>query len=84
MLGGAVYSYFFKYQMHLASLKSLDVYKTVAQEFYAIFGRAYPVIEGYMAEDADYLLIMTNSFSTTGKAAIKAPGTRESRPGCCS
>lgn len=71
VLGGAVYSYF-KYQMHLAALNSLDVYKTVTQEFYEIFGRAYPVIEGYMAEDADYLLIMTNSFSTTGKAAIKS------------
>lgn len=71
VLGGAVYSYF-KYQMHLAGLKSLDVYKTIAQEFYEIFGRSYPVIEGYMAEDADYLLIMTNSFSTTGKAAVKS------------
>jgi len=71
VLGGAVYSYF-KYQMHLASLKSLDVYKAISQEFYEIFGRAYPVIEGYMIDDADYLLIMTNSFSTTGKAAIKS------------
>ena len=80
VLGGAVYSYF-KYQMHLASLKSLDVYKAISQEFYEIFGRAYPVIEGYMIDDADYLLIMTNSFSTTRKAAIKAPEQRESRQG---
>lgn len=70
VLGGPVYSYF-KYQMHLASRKGLEVYKEVAGEFEEIFGRRHDTVEEYMTGDADYLLIMTNSFSTLGKAAVK-------------
>src|SRR5574337_1160340 len=40
VIGGPVYSYF-KYQMHLASRKALEVYKEVSDEFKEIFGRAY-------------------------------------------
>ena len=70
VLGGPVYSYF-KYQMHLASRKGLEVYKEVAGEFEEVFGRRHDTVEEYMTDDADYLLIMTNSFSTLGKAAVK-------------
>ncbi len=70
VLGGPVYSYF-KYQMHLASRMGLEVYKEVAREFEEIFGRRHDAVEEYMTDDADYLLIMTNSFSTLGKAAVK-------------
>ncbi len=69
-LGGALYSYF-KYQMHLASQKALEVYQEVCREFEKEFGRSYDTIEGYMLDDADYVLVMTNSFSTLGKAAVK-------------
>ena len=70
VLGGPVYSYF-KYQMHLASRKGLDVYKEVAGAFGEVFGRRHDTVEEYMTDGADYLLIMTNSFSTLGKAAVK-------------
>ncbi|OGP12339.1 MAG: pyruvate synthase [Deltaproteobacteria bacterium GWA2_47_9] len=70
VLGGPVYSYF-KYQMHLASRKGLEVYKEVAGEFEEVFGRRHDTVEEYMTDGADYLLIMTNSFSTLGKAAVK-------------
>ncbi len=70
VLGGPVYSYF-KYQMHLASRRGLEVYKEVAGKFEDVFGRRHDVVERYMTDDADYLLIMTNSFSTLGKAAVK-------------
>ncbi|MEW6418112.1 MAG: pyruvate synthase [Nitrospirota bacterium] len=69
-LGGPTYSYF-KYQMHLASTNALDVYKEISLEFEKIFGRKYGTYEGYMMDDAEYVLVMTNSFSTMGKAAIK-------------
>lgn len=69
-IGGSLYSYF-KYQMHLASMKALDVYKEISGEFEEIFGRSYNTIEGYMTEDADYILIMSNSFSTLGRAAVE-------------
>lgn len=70
VLGGSVYSYF-KYQMHLASQKALEVYKEVCVEFEKEFGRDYATIEGFMLDDAEYVLVMTNSFSTIGKAAVK-------------
>ena len=69
-LGGPTYSYF-KYQMHLASMKALDVYKEISLEFEKTFGRKHGIYEGYMLDDAEYVLIMTNSFSTSGKAAVK-------------
>ena len=71
VIGGPAYSYF-KYQMHLASRKALEVYAEVSKEFGKIFGRTYNTIEGYMTDDAEYILIMSNSFSTLGKAAVKS------------
>ncbi len=70
VLGGAGYSYF-KYQMHLASQKALEVYREVSEEFESILGRRYGPVEGYMLEDADYVLVMAGSFSTLGKKAVK-------------
>jgi pyruvate ferredoxin oxidoreductase alpha subunit len=70
VLSGSLYSYF-KYQMHLASQKALEVYKEVCVEFEKVFGRNYDTIEGFMLDDAEYVLVMTNSFSTLGKAAVK-------------
>ena len=69
VLGGLIYSYF-KYQMHLASNNALVVYKEVCGEFEEEFCRRYDTIEGYMLEDAEYVLVMTNSYSTLGKAAV--------------
>ncbi len=70
VLGGSAYSYF-KYQQHLASLNVLKVYNEVAGKFEEIFGRAYSVIEEFMMKDAEYVLIMSNSFTVKGKAAVK-------------
>lgn len=69
VLGGTYYSYF-KYQMHLACQKALDVYKEACREFEKELGRKYDTIEEYRLDDAEYVLIMTNSFSTLGKAAV--------------
>src|SRR3990172_10026495 len=80
VLCGPVYSYF-KYQMHLANRKGLDVYKEISKEFEGVFGRKYDAVEGYMTDDAEYLLIMTNSFSTLGKAAVKRARERGIKAG---
>jgi pyruvate ferredoxin oxidoreductase alpha subunit len=80
VLGGSLYSYF-KYQMHLASLKALEVYREVCGEFEKQFGRRYDTIEGYMLDDADYVLVMTNSFSTLGKAAVQKARERGIKAG---
>ena len=70
VLGGSAYSYF-KYQQHLASLNVIEVYNEVADEFNGVFGRSYPAIEAFMMDDAEYVLIMSNSFTVKGKAAVK-------------
>src|SRR3972149_1137394 len=69
VLGGPVYSYF-KYQMHLASNNVIGAHKTVSDEFNRIFGRRYGVIEEYKMDDADYVIVMSNTFATKGKAAV--------------
>ena len=80
VLGGSMYSYF-KYQMHLASKNALVVYKEVCVEFEKEFGRNYDTIEGYMLDDAEYVLVMTNSFSSLGKAAVKKARERGIKAG---
>lgn len=70
VLGGPTYSYF-KYQMHMASRGSIDVYREVSSEFSEIFGRRYDTVERFMMDDAEFVLVMTNSFSTLGKSAVK-------------
>ena len=47
----------------------------MASEFEGVFGRSYSAIEAFMMEDAEYVLIMSNSFTVKGKAAVK--GFRE-------
>jgi pyruvate ferredoxin oxidoreductase alpha subunit len=78
VLGGTLYS-FFKYQMHLAAQNALATHDEVANQFSAIFGRHYGLVEGYQLHDADYVLVMSNAFATKGKAAInrfRAQGSR--------
>lgn len=69
VLGGSAYSYF-KYQMHLAALNVLTVHDEVAGEFKKIFGRSYSAIEAFKIDDAEYIIIMSNSFTIKGKAAV--------------
>ncbi|OHC03932.1 MAG: pyruvate synthase [Planctomycetes bacterium RIFCSPLOWO2_12_FULL_40_19] len=69
VLGGSAYSYF-KYQMHLASLNVLTVHDEVAGEFKRIFGRSYSATEAFKIDDAEYVIIMSNSFTIKGKAAV--------------
>ncbi|HHT9136314.1 MAG TPA: pyruvate synthase [Candidatus Wunengus sp. YC60] len=80
VIGGPAYSYF-KYQMHLASIKALEVYNEASKEFGKIFGRSHNTIEGYMIDDAEYILVMINSFSTLGKAAIKEARAKDIKAG---
>ena len=69
VLGGGAYSYF-KIQHHLAALRAEEVFKTVALEYGARFGRYYATTEKFRMNDAEYVFVMSNSFSTKGKAAV--------------
>jgi len=69
VLGGSSYSYF-RYQMHLASQRALEIYPVIASEFASLFGRLYDLVERYRTEDADIVFVMIGSFATKGKDAV--------------
>jgi pyruvate ferredoxin oxidoreductase alpha subunit len=71
VLGGSAYSYF-RHQIHLASVNALQVHEEAGVEFERLFGRRYGAVEGYRLEDAEDVLIMTNTFASKGKAAVDA------------
>jgi pyruvate ferredoxin oxidoreductase alpha subunit len=69
VLGGAVYSYF-RYQMQLAAENALMVHEEAAAAFEKAFGRRYGLVDGYRLDDAELVLVMSNSFATKGRAAV--------------
>jgi pyruvate ferredoxin oxidoreductase alpha subunit len=69
VLGGGLYSYF-RYQMQLAAANALKVHEEAAAVFASIFKRQYGLVDGYRLDDADYVLVMSNSFATKGRAAV--------------
>ncbi len=69
VLGGGNYSYF-RYQVQLAAQNALEVHEEVAASFEAEFGRRYGLIDGYRLNDADLVIVMSNSFATKGRAAV--------------
>jgi len=69
VLGGSAYA-FFKYQMQRAAEAALAVHEEIAAEFGARFGRRYGAVDGYQLDDAEWVIVMSNSFSTVGKAEV--------------
>jgi pyruvate ferredoxin oxidoreductase alpha subunit len=69
VLGGSQYSYF-RYEMHLAALNAIEVYREIAAEFAELFGRSYEAVETYRTEDANIVFLMLGSFATKGKDAV--------------
>jgi pyruvate ferredoxin oxidoreductase alpha subunit len=69
VLGGSAYS-FFKYQMQRAAEAALDVHATIAEEFAAGFGRRWGAVEGWALDDAQHVVVTSNSFSTVAKAEV--------------
>jgi pyruvate ferredoxin oxidoreductase alpha subunit len=78
VLGGSAYS-FFKYQMQRAAEGAAAVHAAVADEFAARFGRRWGAVEGWALDDAEHVVVMSNSFTTVGKAEVarlRAAGRR--------
>jgi len=80
VLGGSAYS-FFKYQMQRAAEAALGVHAAVADEFAARFGRRWDVVEGWRLDDAEHVIVMSNSFSTIGKAEVERMRAQGARVG---
>jgi pyruvate ferredoxin oxidoreductase alpha subunit len=77
---GFLYSYF-RYNTHAASLKAKEVFYEAAREFEGLFGRSYGPVEGYMLEDAEYVLVMSNSFTALGRQAVRRMRARGVKAG---
>jgi len=69
VLGGSAYA-FFKYQMQRAAEAALPLHAAIAAEFRDRFGRGYGAVEGFQLDDAEYVIVMSNSFSTMGKGEV--------------
>jgi pyruvate ferredoxin oxidoreductase alpha subunit len=69
VLSGSAYA-FFRYQMQRAAEEAFSVYQAVATEFRDRFGRFHGATEGYQLDDAEWVIVMSNSFSTAGKAEV--------------
>jgi pyruvate ferredoxin oxidoreductase alpha subunit len=70
VLDASLYTYF-KHQMHNAADAALALYPQIEKAFAERFGRRHGMIEEFMLDDADYVIVMTNSFASMGKAEIK-------------
>ncbi len=70
VMEGFLYSYF-RYNMHAAALRAKKVFGEASREYERLFGRAYGPVEGYMLDDAEYVLVMSNSFTALGRQAVK-------------
>ena len=80
VLGGSQYSYF-RYEMHLAAMNAIEVYREIATEFTSLFGRSYEAVETYCTEDANIVFVMLGSFATKGKDAVDRLRDRGARVG---
>ncbi len=70
VMEGYVYTYF-RYNMHAAALRARKVFSEASRDYERLFGRSYGPVEGYMLDDAEYVLVMSNSFTTIGRQAVK-------------
>ncbi|MCS6784329.1 MAG: pyruvate synthase [Candidatus Caldarchaeum sp.] len=70
VLGGHIYTYF-KYNLHESMNRALAVFEKAAEEYRHLTERDLRLCEGFMLEDAEYVLVMTNSFTTAGRKAVK-------------
>ena len=70
VMDGALYSHI-RYSTHAASLKGKEVFAEASRSYEELFGRAYGPVEGYMLDDAEYVIVMSNSFTALGRQAVK-------------
>jgi pyruvate ferredoxin oxidoreductase alpha subunit len=70
VLDSSLYTYF-KHHMQRTSERALALYPPIAEEFALRFGRRHPVIEEFMLEDAEYVIVITNSFASMARSEVK-------------
>jgi len=69
VMEGFAYSYF-HYHIHEAAQRAREVLREASQDYESLFGRRYGPVEAFMLDDAEYVLVISNSFATLGKQAV--------------
>ncbi|MCS6769211.1 MAG: pyruvate synthase [Candidatus Caldarchaeum sp.] len=69
VIGGHLYT-FFKHNIHESITRAAQVFDEAAEKFQSITGRKLEAVEGFLLDDAEYVLVITNSFTTTAKRAV--------------
>ncbi len=59
-----------KYQLHVAMEEALQELPKIFDEYEALSGRAYDLVQGYQCEDAEVLLFILGSAYHTAKVAV--------------
>ncbi len=67
-----LYDYYFEHKRsQIEAMKHVPrVFKEVADEFYKITGRKYDLVENYMVDDAEYVMIALGSTAGTAKFTV--------------
>ncbi|MEJ2078216.1 MAG: pyruvate ferredoxin oxidoreductase [Acidobacteriota bacterium] len=60
----------FRVAMQESMIQALEVAKSVDQEFAAIFGRSYGIIEAYRCDDAELMVITSSTVTSTAREVI--------------
>ncbi|MCL7415203.1 MAG: pyruvate ferredoxin oxidoreductase [ANME-2 cluster archaeon] len=60
----------FRAQNHVAARNAFEVIEETQDDFEKIFGRRYHMVDEFMLDDAELVLVTQGSMSTTAKAAI--------------
>jgi len=69
-LAGPEWYYEFKYQQVEAMEKAIDVIREADEEYARRFGRGYGVVECYMCDGSETLILATSSYASTLKTVI--------------
>ena len=70
-----------RYSMNEAMKRAKKIIAEVGEEYGKEFGRSYGLIEEYMTEDADYVIVATAAIAAEAKEAVKRLRERGKKAG---
>jgi len=70
-----------RYSMNEAMKRAMKIIAEVGEEYGKKFGRSYGLIEEYMTEDADYVIVATAAMAAEAKEAVKRLRERGKKAG---
>jgi pyruvate/2-oxoacid:ferredoxin oxidoreductase alpha subunit len=82
-LTGTDWYYELRYKIQGAMEEALGVINDTGRQFKQQFGRGYGLVEEYKAEDAEILLIVSGSVSSTAKEVVDAQREKGVKLGLC-